>query len=216
MSGKSNAVVGVVNFGAGNLGNVERALRRLDIGHVPLNSPDDMRSPKPSLLLLPGVGAFPPAMASLVSTGWMETLVQWASEGRPLLGICLGMQLLCTLSAEDGETEGLGLLEGDVNRLSGVKKIPHMGWNEAIPADGENFLADCIVKPGQNFYFVHSFAVSDSPHRAAMTTVEDVAFCSALRRDNVAGFQFHPERSGPEGVEFLGRAIKKLMKFYRN
>jgi glutamine amidotransferase len=202
-----------VDFGVGNIGNVRRALAELGIPHETLKSPDCMEGLGPSLLLLPGVGAFKPAMERLASSGWKDALAYWAGRGGPLLGICLGMQLLCAHSSEDGLTDGLGLIDGDVVKLSGVKKIPHMGWNGVEPCGGK-FPGNCLARSGQDFYFVHSFAVSGSPHRAAVTRVDGVEFDSALRRGNVAGFQFHPERSGPEGVSFLGRAISYMCAEY--
>jgi glutamine amidotransferase len=210
---KTEDTIGVVNYGLGNLGNVSRALARLKIEHGTLASPDEMTNLRPSLLLLPGVGAFKPAMARLVSSGWKDALIDWAGSGRPLLGICLGMQLICACSSEDGRTDGLGLIEGDVLRLSGVKKIPHMGWNAANPVSND-FPANCMSGGAQNFYFVHSYAVTNSPHCAAKTEVDGVLFDSVLRRENVAGFQFHPERSGPEGVRFLGRAVSYFREKY--
>jgi glutamine amidotransferase len=210
---RTGAVVGVINFGAGNLGNVQRALVRLKIEHGLLERPDGTERLGASLLLLPGVGAFRPAMANLSSSGWKDALADWAKRGKPLLGICLGMQLLCESSDEGGAAEGLGLLKGDARKLTGVKKIPHMGWNVAKPCSEKDFPASCMNE-GQNFYFVHSFAVSGSSHCAALTDVDSVLFCSILRNKNVAGFQFHPERSGPEGVEFLGRAVNYFNEKY--
>ncbi|MDR1516224.1 MAG: imidazole glycerol phosphate synthase subunit HisH [Synergistaceae bacterium] len=207
------ATVGVVNFGAGNIGNVQRALAKLDIKHETLASPGGIEGLRPTLLLLPGVGAFKPAMDRLISSGWRDALIDWVRSGRPLIGICLGMQLLCSSSSEDGQTAGLGLIEGDVLKLSGVKKIPHMGWNGIIPQGGE-FPGNCLIHEGQNFYFVHSFAVSGSPHCAAKAEVDGVVFDSVLERENAAGFQFHPERSGPDGVSFLGRAISHMNAKY--
>jgi glutamine amidotransferase len=125
------------------------------------------------------------------------------------------MQILCSSSSEDGQTAGLGLIEGDVLKLSGVKKIPHMGWNGITPR-GVEFPGNCMIHAGQNFYFVHSFAVSGSPHRAAEAEVDGVVFDSVIRKENVAGFQFHPERSGPDGVTFLGRAISYMNAEYSN
>ncbi|GHV29109.1 imidazole glycerol phosphate synthase, glutamine amidotransferase subunit [Synergistales bacterium] len=200
--------VGVIDYGAGNLGNVRRALVSLGFAHVPLKSAEEIDGAV-SFLILPGVGAFRPAMEKLVSSGWSGALSSWVQAGRPLLGICLGMQLLCEVSAEGGaETRGLGFADGEVRELSGIKKIPHMGWNTAAPRGGaENFPA-CCMDGDQFFYFVHGFAVSSSRHCAASTAVDGVEFCSILRNGHVAGFQFHPERSGPGGVKFLGRAIK--------
>ncbi len=204
--------VGVVRYGAGNLGNVLRALRSLELRHSLLENPGDMSHlGAPALLLLPGVGAFPPAMAALAASGWAGALEKWARAARPLLGICLGMQLLCTESGEDGRTRGLGLIEGNVERLAGVPKVPHMGWNRVRWTDEA-----WANTPEQEFYFVHSYAVMNSPHCVGCTDVDGVSFCSALRCGNVAGFQFHPERSGPEGVAFLGRALRFMIGEYSN
>ncbi|MDR3331566.1 MAG: imidazole glycerol phosphate synthase subunit HisH [Synergistaceae bacterium] len=208
--GKNKIMVGVVNYGAGNLGNVLRALSKLNLAHSMLDNPQDASANDPALLLLPGVGAFPPAMERLVSSGWADCLEDWAKMGRPILGICLGTQLLCTRSSENTTMDGLGLIDGSVDILSGVSKIPHMGWNTVEWNDRAGEIAD----PGRNFYFIHSFAVSDSPHCIGTTDVDGVVFCSVLRNENVAGFQFHPERSGREGVEFLGRTINFLSGKY--
>lgn len=201
--------IGIVNYGAGNIGNVLRAFRGLDIRHALLERPVNLCGEDLSLLLLPGVGAFRQAMGQLRATGWDEALRQWAGRGKPLLGICAGMQLLCTDSAEGGTTAGLSLLDAHVERLSGVKKIPHMGWNEVT---WQNLPAGFPEE--RMFYFVHSDAVPASPDCIGTTEVGGVRFCSALRRKNVAGFQFHPERSGPAGVAFLGRAIAYFHKTY--
>jgi glutamine amidotransferase len=190
------------------LGNVRRALVSLGFAHVLLKSASETDGAA-DFLILPGVGAFRPAMERLVSSGWGDALSSWVGAGRPLLGICLGMQLLCERSAEGGaETRGLGFIDGEVRELSGVKKIPHMGWNTAAPRGGAGDFPACCMDEEQFFYFVHGFAVSSSRHCAAETEVDGVKFCSILRNGRVAGFQFHPERSGPRGVKFLGRAIK--------
>jgi glutamine amidotransferase len=213
---KRKLVVGVVRFGAGNLGNVERALDKLGIEHALLETSEDIKIAKPTLLMLPGVGAFKPAMENLSSSGWVDALTGWTAAGRPLLGVCLGMQLLCARSTEGGETDGLGLIDAEIRRLAGIKKIPHMGWNSASPCAGARtgFPASCMENGEQVFYFVHSYAVSASKYCAAVTCVDGVEFCSILRRDNVAGFQFHPERSGPDGVKFLGRSLHSFNEEY--
>ena len=201
--------IGVINYGAGNIGNVLRALQRLHLPYTVHTTPDELERASQTLLLLPGVGAFRPAMARLQEVGWHTFLEDWAHKSRPLLGICIGMQLLCTGSEEDGVTAGLGLLEGKVERLTGISKIPHMGWNTVEwkqPISPE--------QGAESFYFVHSYAVRSSPDCAAETQVDDLVFCSALRSGNVAGFQFHPERSGLEGVAFLGSAIRRFHDVY--
>ncbi|MDR1886102.1 MAG: imidazole glycerol phosphate synthase subunit HisH [Synergistaceae bacterium] len=207
---RARLCAGVINYGAGNLGNVLRALSGLNVRHEVLERVDDADGVSPSILILPGVGAFPPAMGHLVSSGWADFLRIWAKDGRPIVGICVGLQLLCSRSSEDVPTEGLGLLEGSVDILKGVSKIPHMGWNSVEWGDGSDEIAD----PGRNFYFVHSYAVAESPHCIGTTEVDGAKFCSAMRNRNVAGFQFHPERSGREGVRFLGRAIRALNEIY--
>lgn len=206
---KDEMIIGVVDYGAGNLGNVVRALSRLGYRHDVLSAPQNLGEAGSSIVLVPGVGAFPQAMRSMTDRGWVLALKDWAHAGRPLLGICIGMQLLCDSSAEDGFTEGLGLLSGEVKRLSGTEKIPHMGWNEV------EWRGQGRDQPGESsFYFVHGYAVETSPDCIGETEVDGVRFASALRRRNVAGFQFHPERSGPDGVRFLGGWLLKLNDVY--
>jgi glutamine amidotransferase len=202
---------GVINFGAGNIGNVLRALSRLNMKHEVLERAEDADAYSPSILLLPGVGAFPYAMERLAASGWAEYLRRWAADGRPVLGICIGLQLLCTSGSEDYPTPGLGLIDGDVVRLEGIAKIPHMGWNSVEWRDS----AGEISERAKSFYFVHSYAVMESPHCAGTTEVDGVRFCSVMINKNVAGFQFHPERSGNDGVAFLGRAIRILSGRYQ-
>ena len=205
-------LIGVVNYGAGNLGNVRRALDRLKVRQTLLENPDQLISSNPALLLLPGVGAFKTAFERLAALGWPETLTQWADKGRPLLGICVGMQLLCTQSDEDGLTQGLGLLRGCVTKLSGIAKTPHMGWNNLAWRENVRTFAT-LADETQNFYFVHSYAAeADSPHCVATTEVDGVRFCSVMKNGPVMGFQFHPERSGPEGVAFLGRTLRYMIE----
>ena len=197
--------VGVINYGAGNLGNVLRALASLQIPHRLLETPEDPAARTVGTLLLPGVGAFRPAMQKLSSTGWADFLNEWVEGGGSLVGICAGMQLLCTMSAEDGQAKGLGFLDAEVRRLDGLKKIPHMGWNTVtwknIPDN---------PPATHDFYFVHSYAAATSPDCIGTTEVDGVTFCSALQRKNVVGFQFHPERSGAEGVAFLGGVLRSF------
>lgn len=195
--------VAVVDYGAGNVGNVMRALTHLGAPHRIATSPAEARGA--GALLLPGVGAFRAAMEKLSAAGWPEFLKGWARDGRPLVGICLGMQLMCASSCEDGHTDGLGIFDAAVERLDGIEKIPHMGWNSAVWGDSAADFAGGARE--QDFYFVHGYAVMTSADRCGATTVDGVTFCSALRRGAVLGFQFHPERSGEAGVKFLGRAI---------
>ena len=197
-------MIGIVDYGAGNVGNLARALRHLGWDPRLLPHPEGARGV--NLLILPGVGAFPSAWRRLVESGWAQTLREAPRRGQPLLGICLGMQLLAKDSSEEGLTPGLGLVEGSVRPLKGLSRIPHMGWNVVDWREGEA-LASGVPSW---FYFVHSFALEESPDAVATCTVEGRRFVAAVRRGPVAGCQFHPERSGPEGVAFLGHLIAMM------
>lgn len=200
-------MITIVDYGAGNVGNVARALKHLGVDWQIASSPAGIL-PSVKLLLLPGVGAFAPAAKKLEESGWKDAIIEWIENGRPLLGICLGMQLLCECSLEDGLTPGLGIIEGKVSKLE-VHPLPHMGWNDIrwlrpIPPLHE------IAPDGSAFYFVHSFALPVGKDTAAETFVQNVAFSSIVVRENIIGFQFHPERSGPTGLRLLQAAIRFL------
>ena len=199
-------MIALVDYGAGNLENVRRGLRRLGRPCEVFSRLEGLEGA--DLILLPGVGAFGPAVASLRETGWFDALAAWAGAGRPLLGICLGMQLLCQGSREDGDHRGLGLLEGTVEPL-GTARCPHMGWNRVrwtrdlppLGRTGEE--AGC-------FYFVHGYALPPGPDTLGECTEEDRTFTALAGRGRVLGCQFHPERSGPEGARLLGDLLDLL------
>lgn len=198
-------MIGIVDYQVGNVGNVMRALRALGYKAEVIPFPDKVNDEVKGLIL-PGVGAFAPAMQNLKERGWADFLRSWDKENRPLLGICLGMQLLCEESRENGLHGGLGIIQGSVISLE-TRKLPHMGWNtiswkEDIP------LSDRFDSDGKYFYFVHSFALAGSEHAAATTKIEDREFVSIVRKKNVTGFQFHPERSGNQGLQLLGSTLK--------
>ncbi|MFP4481355.1 MAG: imidazole glycerol phosphate synthase subunit HisH [Thermovirgaceae bacterium] len=200
-------MIGVVSYGAGNIGNILRALAFLGHEASLLRTPDDL-SEACSLLVLPGVGAFPPAMAALKRTGWDLTLRHWAQWGKPLLGICLGMQLLCEASLEDGLHEGLGLVEGTVAGLEGASRLPHIGWNTIswinLP---ERFKR---IPRCRFCYFVHSYALPPGPDTIGVSKTGSAVFSAAVARGSITGFQFHPERSGREGLFLLAHVIGTL------
>ena len=199
-------MIGIIEYGAGNTGNVLRALSRLGVASRLLETPDDLRDA--TTLLLPGVGAFGPAMKRLRGAGWADALLRWNGLGKPILGICLGMQLLCESSDENGFHTGLSVFRGRVEAIRARKRL-HMGWNEIRLADR----ADGASLPdGAFMYFVHGYCVLSSPDTLATTEFENVSFASALRRGRTVGFQFHPERSGPVGLRFLASVIAGLEK----
>jgi glutamine amidotransferase len=220
-------MIGIIAYGAGNLHNLQRGLRFGGFEAVILENPG--KAEQAELLLLPGVGAFAPAMEALNRSGWGDQLRHWHQAERPLLGICLGMQLLCRESFEKEHTPGLGFLDASVELLSGAPKLPHMGWNSLewqrpfspalLPSSNPSTCSTSLASSGdaspatnlsdETFYFVHSYGVLESPHTLATTTTGEVTFASVLGRGKVLGMQFHPERSGPRGVAFLARVLRQ-------
>lgn len=194
-------MIGIIDYGSGNVGNIRRALDFLKRESIVFDRPFSGGTPMPDALILPGVGAFGPAMSKIISSGWRETLAQWIGDERPVIGICLGMQLLCEGSVEGNAVVGLGIFEGKVIRLEGTKKLPHIGWNT-------------VDRPGaidrSFYYFVHSFALPVCSDTIAVTSVDACTFTSIARKGRTLGFQFHPERSGPAGLKLLDRSMKEL------
>ena len=192
-------MITLIDYGAGNLHSLEGALDSLGFAHRRVARPEE--APAEGLLLLPGVGHFGAAQAALRATGWWEALPRRVAEGRPLLGICLGLQLLYERSAE-GEVECLGLLPGVVRHLTpalGIR-VPHMGWNQLRPLRRSPLLDG--VGEGDSAYFVHSYA--------APVTADTVAACdhgglftAVVQRGRHCGAQFRPERSAGTGARIL-------------
>lgn len=201
-------MIGIVDYQVGNVGNVVRALSWLKNETVILQSPQQLSS-KIDVLVLPGVGAFRPAVKNLDSKKWKPALRSWASDNRGLIGICLGMQLLMDASLEDGTTEGTGILEGIIEPLH-LKKYPHIGWNSIIwnSTKGASGFFRKTIPDGSDFYFVHGYGLKESEHELSATTVENITFVSSVIKGNTLGFQFHPERSGRTGLKLLNLAIK--------
>ena len=196
--------IGLIDYGMGNLHSVQRALERLDTEVLCLHRSEEMEGC--DALVLPGVGAFDPAMERLRQSGLADGLVESCAAGRPLLGICLGLQLLFEAS-EEGSTPGLALLAGGVRALPRVPQqpIPHMGWAPLIPGSASPLL------PADHHddwvYFVHSYA-ADPQDRTQVTAWVDwagIPVTAALWSGNIAACQFHPEKSGPVGEAMLRR-----------
>jgi imidazole glycerol-phosphate synthase subunit HisH len=193
--------VGVIDHGVANLGSVLNMLKRIDVPARRVSSPEDlMASPR---LLLPGVGAFDRGMAGIRSRGLEEAVHAAASRGTPLLGICLGMQLLGR-SSEEGSSPGLGLLDADCRRIQGGPdlRVPQMGWNWLSWVDEESFLARADDRP--KYYFAHSFhMVPDDPAIVLAHTSYGSELTAVVAHENVMGAQFHPEKSHVHGMKFL-------------
>lgn len=195
-------MITIIDYGAGNLRSIRRAIEANGADVQISGDPDQIS--KASRLVLPGVGNARAAMEQLRSTGIASAVTQQVQQGTPLLGVCLGMQLLFG-DQEEGPTTGLGLLEGDVVKLKSDHKIPHMGWNVA------SFTQHSAVAelPDTAFYFVHSFHVraANSDDIAAETDY-GLRFPSMVIHDNVWGMQFHPEKSHHAGLDLIGRWLR--------
>jgi glutamine amidotransferase len=196
--------VGIVNYGMGNLASVRKALEDLGAAVVVADRPAALLDC--NRLVLPGVGAFGEGMARLHGGGWLPALRAWvADEGRPLLGICLGMQMLATEGTEGGRSAGLGLVEGTIRRLDELGcrlRVPHVGWN-ALDADVNDPLFAHIPQ-ASDFYFVHSYAFDGAASGTVIARTDyGVQVTAAVRRGNVFGTQFHPEKSSKAGRQLL-------------
>ena len=194
-------MVGIIDYGVGNLFSLQSSFKA--IGEEAFVSGDAEALRKADRLVLPGVGAFEDAANKLRASGLDSFVRQQAAAGKPLLGICLGMQMLFEKSFEYGEHEGLGLLKGQVVPMAGKinpeLKIPHMGWN-ALEVKQGNLLAEV---DGQYVYFVHSFFAQGCEDSLAAVTDYDIPITAAVEKGNIFGCQFHPEKSGKVGLSIL-------------
>jgi glutamine amidotransferase len=188
----------IINYGAGNIFSVTSAFQRL--GVEPVLSADEQEIRSSDLVVFPGVGHAETAMQQLKTSG-LEQLIPNLKQ--PVLGVCLGMQLMCD-SSEEGATKGLGIFEGvKVLRFDEQLKVPHMGWNDLLNAKGT---LDGLTEP---VYFVHSYYAPLSPFTIAEANYP-FAFSAALEKDNFLACQFHPEKSGKAGEEVLKRFLNKV------
>ena len=194
-------MVGIIDYGVGNLFSLQSSFKA--IGEEAFVSGDAAELMKADRLVLPGVGAFEDAANKLRASGLDGFVRQQAAAGKPLLGICLGMQMLFEKSYEYGEHEGLGLLKGQVVPMAGKinpeLKIPHMGWN-ALEVKQGRLLADV---DGQYVYFVHSFFAEGCEESLSAVTEYDIPITAAVEQGNIFGCQFHPEKSGNVGLSIL-------------
>ncbi|MEQ1824985.1 MAG: imidazole glycerol phosphate synthase subunit HisH [Pirellula sp.] len=203
--------VGIVDYQMGNLRSVQKAIEH--IGHPALISGDRSELSQVSHLILPGVGAFQDAVAELKRRGLIELLVDWASSGKPFLGICLGMQLLFETSDEGGQHEGLGILKGRVRRFKTLPhepaiKIPHMGWNKVASTCSPDPMLEGIANLPY-FYFVHSYYAEPTDPKVVWLQADyGQRFCAAVRSGNVLATQFHPEKSQRDGLQLLSNFLK--------
>jgi glutamine amidotransferase len=200
-------MIAVVDYGMGNRRSVEKALEH--VGARAVISRDHAELLAADGLVVPGVGAFPLAMKRLRELGLADVIRERAAAGVPVLGICLGMQLLFERSEEIEPADGLGLLEGEVTRLrTGGLRVPHIGWNEVSFGRGSPLLHG-LPAAGCAFYHVHSMAPRPiRPQEVIGTTEYGERFATIVARDSVMGVQFHPEKSSSHGLKMLGNFVQ--------
>jgi glutamine amidotransferase len=204
----------LIDYGSGNLRSAEKAIgeaarrhdRRFDLRTT--FDPDFVA--RADRIVLPGVGAFAACMRALSARdGLIEAMGEAVRRGAPFLGVCVGMQLLATRGLEFGETLGLGWIPGDVAVIKPTDarlKVPHMGWNDIAAETPHPLFADAM---GKDFYFTHSFAFTPSDPRAVTASVDHGGrFAAAVAKDNLAGVQFHPEKSQATGLALIGRFLE--------
>ena len=209
-------MIAIIDYGVGNLFSLKSSLAQLGQDTVVTADPDTIR--KADRLILPGVGAFGDAMDKLVATGLVPVIRAEAGK-KPLLGICLGMQMLFDESDEFGRHRGLGLIPGRVERIPGVdtdgapQRVPHVGWAPVLPPQkrGGSFRGTVFedVSPSGELYFVHSYEAKPAydAHRLADTVYGGRRLCAAAQKGSVIGCQFHPEKSGKLGLSVIHRYL---------
>ncbi|MDP1604365.1 MAG: imidazole glycerol phosphate synthase subunit HisH [Legionella sp.] len=205
--------VAVIDYGAGNLLSVSRALEQCGARVTITSSPQNILTA--SRVVLPGVGSFSYGMQALCQQGLDDTVREVAARGTSLLGICLGMQMLLDKSDEFNTTAGLGLIPGQViaiPALAPTTRIPHIGWNSLMLPEGRTHWEGTIlndINPDEDVYFVHSFMAcpAETSAKIADCLYEGVSITSVIGRENITGCQFHPEKSGEVGLKILRRFL---------
>jgi imidazole glycerol-phosphate synthase subunit HisH len=194
-------MIAIVDYGVGNLRSVERALLHVGADPKLTADPDELESADG--MVLPGVGAFAPALEKLSKAGLGRRVVELAGRGTPVLGVCLGYQLLFEESTEHGRHQGLGLLPGSVREIDNSERLPVIGWCRLTQTDQSPLWEG--VADGSYMYFVHSYTPDSNRHSIASTQHSPTA---AAARRNVMGTQFHPEKSGPDGLRIYKSFLK--------
>jgi glutamine amidotransferase len=199
--------IAVVDYGIGNLGSVMKAFRHLGAPAVLTGEVEALR--RADVLVLPGDGAFAATMEEIEGRGLLPVLREAVDQGRTLLGICIGMQLLFEESEEHGRHRGLGFLPGRVRRLEGDLPIPHMGWNQLHPTRAHPMLDG--IADGEHVYFVHSYWCDAPPAVVLAETDYGARFPAIVGRDNVLGVQFHPEKSQEVGLRLMANFVRAFV-----
>ncbi|WP_088041128.1 imidazole glycerol phosphate synthase subunit HisH [Bacillus sp. EAC] len=195
----------IIDYGVGNLDSLKRAFE--EIGFPVIVSNDLEQIKEATSIILPGVGAFKAAMDELQRLNLVELLISKAKIGTPFLGICLGMQLLYEFSEEGGDHRGLGIIDGVIKQIPENVKVPHMGWNKLYFQSDEKILK--YVTEEEYVYFVHSFYVSSTNAELIAYSQYGVKIPGIVKKENIYGMQFHPEKSSETGLNLL-KAYKEL------
>ncbi len=195
----------IIDYGVGNLDSLKRACEEVDFQVVVSNKIEEIINA--TSIILPGVGAYGAAMKELNKLNLVDTIKEKANDGIPILGICLGMQLLYEFSDENGGNEGLGLLKGTVKQIPNFVKVPHMGWNKLFLYKNVNLLK--YVNEEEYVYFVHSYYVDSTNDEVVAFSDYGVKIPAIVNRNNIVGMQFHPEKSSETGLKLL-KAFKEL------
>ncbi len=195
-------MIGVVDYGAGNLGSVMNALERLGLPARFAAGPEELGADSPfERVIFPGDGHFATAMAKLEDAGWAGALRDWVRVDRPFLGICIGLQLLFAASEEAPGVAGLALFEGEVKRFP-LRKVPQIGWNSTVASEGSRLFAG--IPQGSFFYYIHSYYCQAARTEEVAARAEyGLEYSSAVERGRVCAVQFHPEKSGETGLALI-------------
>jgi len=198
-------MIGIINYGHGNIGSIENALSKINSKYSVITNPESLLSY--THLILPGVGSYDKAIKNLEKSGNIKSIRELVLKKKiPILGICLGMQLFSTTGTEGILSNGLNLIPGDVKKINTDSKyLPHIGWNN-VRVQNNDFLNYNNI----DFYFIHSYSynVFNKKHILMTHKVNDVECVSAIRKDNIIGFQFHPEKSQDYGLDLLKYALE--------
>ncbi len=214
----SKHTVAVIDYGLGNLFSIKHMCNHIGLDVTITSCVDEIMDA--DALILPGVGAYGDAMLALEENGLKDVIFDFVKTGKPMLGICLGMQLLFDKSLEFGERQGLGLIPGIVRKFENPKyggqilKVPQVCWNKVYQPDQGNWNSDLLenIPNGEYFYFVHSYYVEADKAILCNSVYGDITFCSGVNYENIYGVQFHPERSGEAGVQFYKNFMTLISK----
>jgi len=196
--------ISLLDYGAGNVTSVERALRRLGANPERSNSPESIANAE--VIILPGVGHYSALIRALDKQNLRSALVDALHRGVPFLGICLGLQALYNSSEEAPQLQGLSVLPGGVCALPSSVKLPHMGWNQLNLTQPSGLLEG--ISPGAFFYFAHSFAATEANGEAVALCNYGADFAAVLEKQNIFAVQFHPEKSGDAGARLLQNFLR--------